>query len=71
VRTLAAVLASAVGLMWAASWLLVWPQMRRRAWLKPLLVFAGAIVVFAVWKVSPIQVLAAAAVIGALWVDRA
>jgi chromate transporter len=70
-RTLAAVLASAVGLMWAASWLLVWPQMRRRAWLKPLLVFAGAIVVFAVWKVSPIQVLAAAAVIGALWVDRA
>lgn len=69
--TLAAVLASAVGLMWAASWLLVQPQMQRRAWVKPLLVFVGSIVVFARWSVSPIQVLAIAAVIGALWVDRA
>lgn len=69
--TLAAVLASAVGLMWAASWLLVQPQLRRGAWVKPLLVFAGSIVVFAVWSVSPIQVLAAAAVIGAMWVDPA
>ena len=71
VRTLAAVLASAVGLMWAASWLLVQPQVRRGAWLKPLLVFGGSIVVFALWSVSPIQVLAAAAVIGAVWVDPA
>jgi len=68
--TLAAVLASAVGLMWAASWLLVQPQIRRGAWLKPLLVFVGSMVVFAKWSVSPIQVLAMAAVIGALWVDR-
>jgi len=71
VLTLAAVLASAVGLMWAAGWLLLQPQLRRGAWLKPLLIFAGAVVVFAVWRVSPIQVLAVAAVIGALWVDPA
>jgi chromate transporter len=69
--TLAAVLASAIGLMWAAGWLLLQPQLRRDAWLKPVLVFAGAVVVFAVWSVSPIQVLAVAAVIGALWVDPA
>ena len=69
--TLAAVLASAIGVMWAASWLLVRPQMRPGARLKPLLVFAGSIVVFAVWGISPIQVLAAAALIGAVWVDPA
>ena len=69
--TLAAVLASAIGLMWAAGWLLLQPQLRRDVWLKPVIVFAGAVVVFAVWSVSPIQVLAVAAVIGALWVDPA
>ena len=69
--TLAAVLASAVGLMWAAGWLLLQPQLRRGAWLKPVLVFAGSVVVFAVWGISPIQVLAAAALIGAAWVDPA
>jgi hypothetical protein len=57
--------------MWAAGWLLLQPQLRRGAWLKPVLVFAGSVIVFAVWGVSPIQVLAVAAVIGALWVDRA
>ena len=69
--TLAAVLASAIGLMWAAGWLLLQPQLRRDAWLKPVIVFAGAVVVFVGWSVSPIQVLAVAAVIGALWVDPA
>ena len=69
--TLAAVLASAIGLMWAAGWLLLQPQLRRGAWLKPALVFVGAVVVFAVWSVSPIQVLAAAALIGAVWTDPA
>ena len=64
-------LASAIGLMWAAGWLLLQPQLRRDAWLKPVIVFAGAVVVFVVWSVSPIQVLAVAAVIGALWVDPA
>jgi chromate transporter len=65
--TLAAVLASAVGLMWAAAWLLLRPQLAARAWLKPVVVFAGAFVALAVWSISPIQVIAAAAVVGALW----
>jgi len=71
VLTLAAVLASAVGLMWAAGWLLLQPQLRPGAWLKPVIIFAGAVLVFAVWAVSPIQVLAVAAVVGAVWVDPA
>lgn len=71
VLTLAAVLASAVGLMWAAGWLLLQPQLRRGAWLKPLFVFAGSAVVFAGWGVSPIQILAVAAIVGALWLDPA
>jgi chromate transporter len=67
--TLAAVLASAVGLMWAASWLLLAPQLAPRAWLKPVVVFTGAVAAFAVWSISPIQVIAASAVLGALWVS--
>jgi chromate transporter len=69
--TLAAVLASAIGLMWAAAWLLLRPQLQSRAWLKPVLVTAGAMVAFTAWSISPIQVLAAAAVVGALWPDPA
>jgi chromate transport protein ChrA len=65
--TLAAVLASAVGLMWAAAWLLLRPQLSARAWLKPVVVFAGAFAALALWSISPIQVIAAAAVVGALW----
>jgi chromate transporter len=68
---LAAVLASAVGLMWAAAWLLLRPQLVPGGWLKPLVVFVGAIAAYVAWPVSPIQVLAAAAVVGALWMDRA
>jgi chromate transporter len=69
--TLAAVLASAVGLMWAAAWLLLRAQLRPGGALKPVAVFAGAFVALAVWSISPIQVLAVAAVVGALWSDPA
>lgn len=69
--TLAAVLASAIGLMWAAGWLLLRWQLRPGAWLKPIVVFAGAVVAFAVWSISPIQVLAVAALVGAVWMDPA
>ncbi len=68
--TLAAVLASAIGMMWAAAWLLLRPQLQPRAWLVPALVFAGAFLALARWSVSPIQVLAVAALVGAAWPSR-
>jgi chromate transporter len=64
--TLRAVLAAAVGMMWAAAWLLLRPQLRRRGWAIPTLVFLGAFIALARWSISPIQVLAAAALVGAL-----
>jgi chromate transporter len=64
--TLQAVLASAVGLMWAAAWLLLRPQLGRREWPVATSVFVGAFVALAWWGISPIQVLAAAALVGAL-----
>jgi chromate transporter len=64
---LAAVLASAIGMMWAAAWLILRPQLRRATWLRTLLLAVGAFVALAHWSISPIQVLLAAALIGALW----
>jgi chromate transporter len=69
--TLAAILASAIGMMWAAAWLLAKPQMTRATWLRTTVVFAGAIVASAGWSVSPIQVIALAALLGALWTTPA
>jgi chromate transporter len=65
--TLAAILASAVGMMWAAAWLLAKPQMTRTTWLRTTVIFTGAIVASARWSISPIQVIAVAALLGALW----
>lgn len=65
--TLAAVLAAAVGMMWAAAWELVKPQLRRGTWLCPAVMFVGAFISLWKWSISPIQVLAAAALIGLLW----
>jgi chromate transporter len=65
--TLAAVLAAAVGTMWAAAWLLVRPQFRRATWLRAALLVAGAFVALSTWSISPIQLLAMAALIGFFW----
>ena len=64
---LAAVLAAAVGMMWAAAWLLVRPQLRPATWLRTAVLFAGGFVALWQWSISPIQVLVVAAVVGALW----
>ena len=65
--TLAAVLASAVGMMWAAAWLLAKPQMGRKTWLRTTVIFLGSVVASAHWSISPIQVIVAAGVVGAFW----
>lgn len=64
---LAAILASAVGMMWAAAWLLVRAEIGRATWARTAVLVGGAFVALAWWSVSPIQILAAAAVLGALW----
>jgi chromate transporter len=65
--TLAAILASAVGMMWAAAWLLVIPQLRYVTWLRTAVLVVGSFLALSHWGVSPIQVLAAAALIGFFW----
>ena len=67
---LAAVLASAVGLMWAAAWLLAKPQMTRASWLRTSVMFVSAVVASAIWSISPIQVIVVTALIGACWTTR-
>jgi chromate transport protein ChrA len=67
VAVLAAVLAAAVGMMWAAAWLLVRPQLRGRTWPRTVVLAAGAFVALATGFASPIVVLAVAAAIGFVW----
>ena len=67
VGAIAALLASAIGLMWAAAWLLIRFQIRRATWPRVAVVAVGAFVALARWSISPIQVLVAAAILGFLW----
>lgn len=68
--TLAAVLAAAVGMMWAAAWLLVRPDLRAATWLRTAVLVVGAFLALSRWSVSPIQVLAGAALVGFVWTGR-
>jgi chromate transporter len=63
----AAVLAAAVGMMWAAAWLIVRPQLRAATWVRTLVLVVGAFLALSRWSISPIQVLIVAAIIGACW----
>ena len=65
--TLATILASAVGLMWAAAWLLAKPQMGRKTWLRTAVIFTSSVIALAYWSISPMQVIIAAGAIGAFW----
>ena len=64
---LAAVLAAAIGMMWAAAWLIVRPQLRAATWLRTAVLVLGAFLALSRWSISPIQVLAVAALVGAVW----
>jgi chromate transporter len=63
----AAVLAAAVGMMWAAALLIVRPQLVAETWLRTVVLMVGAFVALALWSISPIQVLVVAALVGAVW----
>jgi len=64
---LAAVLAAAVGMMWAAAWLLVRPQLTAGTWLRTGVMVVGAFVALWQWSISPLQILVVAALIGVFW----
>jgi chromate transport protein ChrA len=61
--------AAAVGMMWAAAWLLVRPQFRAPTWLRTTALVAGAFVALLKWSISPLQVLAATWLIGFFWMS--
>ena len=63
----AAVLAASMGMMWAGAWLIVRPLLGARTWPRTVVLAAGAFLALAHWSISPIQVLAAAALVGAVW----
>lgn len=60
-------LASAVGMMLAAGWSLVVPRLRKGNWFRPLAIVSGSIVLLVQFSVSPIAVLALAALVGVVW----
>ena len=63
---LAGVLAAAVGLMWAAAWVLIKPELGRATALRTAVLAAGSFTAL-LGSISPIEILAAAALIGAVW----
>jgi chromate transporter len=63
---LGAVLAASIGLMWAAAWLLVKPELNRLTALRTIVLVSGVFIA-RWWLMSPIEILAGAAIIGALW----
>jgi chromate transport protein ChrA len=60
-------LASAAGLMFAAAWNLVRPHVRRKTWLRALVLAGSAAVLTGVLHITPIEVIAAAALVGFFW----
>jgi chromate transporter len=68
-HAIAGMLASAVGMMFAASWALIAPHVRRQTWLRTCVLAGGAALLSAGFSLAPIQVLGLAAVVGFLWHD--
>jgi chromate transporter len=64
---LAAVLAAAIGMMWAAGWLIIEPALRSRNWPRTVVVAVGSFVALAWWSISPVQIILAAALVGFAW----
>ncbi len=59
--------AAAVGMMAAAAWLLIRSQAAGSSWLRPVMLVAGALILSLGFSVSPIPVLALAAIAGFVW----
>jgi chromate transporter len=64
---IAGMLASAVGMMFAAAWNLIQPAVRRSNWFRTCVLAGGAALLSAGLGMAPIQVLALSAAAGFLW----
>ncbi|MFN7931889.1 MAG: chromate transporter [Bryobacteraceae bacterium] len=64
-----AVLAAVTGMMVASSFALARPSLNRRGWLRVLLLTGGTLLLREVWNLSPLQIMAAASTVGALWLE--
>jgi len=67
---ISAMVAAAVGTMIGAAVMLVRQQCSKRTWMSPILIAASAFVLFRVVGLSPLQVIAIAAVTGFFWVRQ-
>ncbi len=67
----AGMVAAAVGMMAAAAWNLVRPDLRRKRWLRAVTFAGGAALLTAGLGVAPIQVLALSAAFGFAWKEPA
>jgi chromate transport protein ChrA len=63
-------LAAAVGLLCATSWQLIRPHLKRSCWLRTAVLVSGSVLLSARLGVSPVRVLAIAAVLGFVWRDK-
>jgi chromate transporter len=64
-----ALVAAAVGTMLGAALLLVRTQSKRGQWLKPVVISLGSFLLAYLAKLTPLQVIAAAAIVGFYWVE--
>jgi chromate transporter len=64
-----ALLAAAVGTMIGAALLLVRTQCKRGRWLKPVTISAGAFLLAFLARLTPLQVIGVAALVGFFWVE--
>jgi chromate transport protein ChrA len=64
-----ALVAAAVGTMIGAALLLVRTQCKPGRWLKPVAISTGAFVLAYLAKLSPLQVIGAAAIVGFFWAE--
>ena len=64
-----ALVAAALGTMIGAALLLVRTQCSRTRWLKPVVISLGAFLLASVVKLTPLQVIALAAIAGFFWVE--
>ena len=63
-------LAAAVGITVATCWTIAKPHVRRETYLRVAVIAGGAFIAAAVFAISPIRVLLAAAVVGAIWPQK-
>jgi len=60
-------LAGAVGMMWSSAWELLKPHLKRSRWLPSVVISGGSLVLSLRFGMTPIEVLALAALVGCVW----